>query len=113
MSKNLVEYELENGATIAFETDEEFEEDGPTRLSGGDSSPIIKKADKTLKEVSQRIGPAAETILSSLRDINTPEEIEMEFGLNFKLGAGLVVAKADSEVNFKVTVKWVNKDAGK
>ncbi len=111
MSSKLVEYELDDGSTIVFETDDDASGAGSTRLSSGGGLP--ERAEKSLKEVSQRIGPAAQTVLDSLKEINTPKEVQMEFGLKFSLNAGLVVAKADSAVNFKVTVKWVNKDAAR
>jgi len=56
-----------------------------------------------------RIKPAAEAVLNAFREMNTPDEIALEFGLKFTAKAGAVfVASAGSEATFKVALKWKN-----
>ena len=55
------------------------------------------------------VRPAAEAVLNSFREMNTPDEISLEFGVEFsaKLGAA-VFASTEGEATFKVILKWKN-----
>ena len=76
------------------------------RLEGRLNS-MVKVGD--VEKVVSRIKPAAELVLNSFKEMNTPDEIALEFGLNFKAKTGVVFASADSEATFKVSLKWTNK----
>ena len=111
MTKQLVEFQLEDGTPIVFETADELPAGGTQRVSrGGGADGAIERAEQSFNQVAKRIRPAAQMVLDALRELNSPKEIGLEFGLKFSAKAGVVVASADSEVNFKVTVKWVNSD---
>lgn len=47
-------------------------------------------------------------LLDNLKELNTPDEINLEFGLKFGAKAGAIFASADSEAVFKVAIKWKN-----
>uniref|UniRef100_UPI0040579B43 CU044_2847 family protein n=1 Tax=Candidatus Electronema sp. TaxID=2698783 RepID=UPI0040579B43 len=104
--KQLIEFELD-GQPVYFET-EISEAEGIRRVSqGGDGGPV--KADARFAEAVARIKPAAEVVLNAFREMNTPDEIALEFGLNFSAKAGVVFASTDSSATFKVSLKWSNK----
>ncbi len=106
--KDLVRFKLEDGSTVVFETEAESS-GGPRRIAkGGAKEP--EDADERFESVAKRIRPAAQLVLDALRELNSPKEIALEFGLKFSAKTGVIVASADSEVNFKVNVKWVNPD---
>jgi hypothetical protein len=114
MAKQLVEYELDDGSTIFVESNFQEEgvdaSDGITLIdSGGDADSSVK-ASKKFTEAVKSIKPAAEAVLGTLKELNTPKEIQLEFGVNFSAKAGVILASADSGFNFKVTVKWENSD---
>jgi hypothetical protein len=72
-----------------------------------------KKTDKVKKKFSDMIAhirPAAETVLKTFQELNTPDEIALEFGLKFssKVNA-FMFASVDGESTFKVALKWQNK----
>jgi len=46
--------------------------------------------------------------LKTFQEINTPAEINLEFGVKFNAKAGFIFASADSEATFKVSLKWKN-----
>lgn len=104
--KALVKFLLDDNSEVIFETDAPYHS-GPVRIAQK-GEPNIDQAEERFNKVAQRIRPAAQLILDSLRDLNTPKEIGLEFGLKFSAKAGVIFASADSEVNFKVTVKWIN-----
>jgi hypothetical protein len=64
--------------------------------------------DRRFEEAVSRIRPAAQALLDSLRALNTPDEINLEFGLKFNGKAGAIFASVDSEAVFKVAIKWKN-----
>lgn len=109
MTKQLVEFELEDGTSVVFETDRDESDGSIERISrGGDENDQPKKAVQTFNKVAKSIQPAAQIVLDSLKEMNSPKEIQLEFGLKFGAKTGVILASADTEVNFKVTVKWEN-----
>lgn len=103
--KEMIEFELEDGTRIWIEGEEESR--GMQRVGRGDGNKDEKKAGKFTKALAG-IKPAAETVLNSFREMNTPDEIGLEFGMKFSAKAGAVFASADSEATFKVSLKWTN-----
>ena len=108
--KQLVEFQLEDGSTVVFETDEQPTPPAPgtQRISRSGPEAEVQKAQQHFEQAAARIRPAAQVVLDALREMNSPKEIGLEFGVKFSAKAGVVIASADSEVNFKVSVKWVN-----
>ncbi|WP_417914540.1 CU044_2847 family protein [Candidatus Electronema sp. JM] len=104
--KKLIEFELD-GQPVYVEG-EVSEAEGMQLIShSGDSGPI--RADARFAEAVARIKPAAEVVLNAFREMNTPDEINLEFGLKFNAKTGVIIASADSEATFKVSLKWSNK----
>ena len=103
MQKHLVEFELEDGNTIAVEV--EGEGIGAQRVSRGSEA---EKAKSKFTEAVARVKPAAELVLNAFRELNTPDEIGLEFGVKFNAKAGAFLASAGSEATFKVSLKWTN-----
>lgn len=107
--KHLVEFPLEDGSTTVVEVNEP-EPDGVRRVAR--AGEIAEKATQTFEAALERIKPAASAIVAKLRDLNTtPSEIGVEFGIKLSAKAGAIFASADSEANFKVTLKWKPKGA--
>jgi len=105
MSKQLVEFQLADHSKVILETDSS----GSQRIAN--SSDGVIKAQERFEAVAARIRPAAQAVLDALKEMNTPKEIELEFGLKFSATAGVIIANANSEVNFKVRVLWENAGA--
>jgi hypothetical protein len=103
--KRLIEFPLEDGTSMLVEVDEP-EQEGLERVSikGG-----IEKAQQTLEKSLDKVRPAAQYILEKLRGLHdSPDEIEVAFGLKLNAGAGVILA-AGLEANYTVKLKW-NKD---
>jgi hypothetical protein len=104
--KKLIEFELD-GQPVYVEA--EASETEMQRISrGGEDEPEPEKAESRFVDAVARIKPAAELMLNTFRDMNTPDEIGLEFGLKFTAKTGVVFASADSEATFKVSLKWTN-----
>jgi len=104
--KKIIEFELD-GQPVYFET-EISEAEGMRRVSRGEGEEETEKASSRFKDAVARIKPAAEVVLNAFREMNTPDEIGLEFGLKFNAKAGVVFASTDSEATFKVSLKWKN-----
>ena len=102
-NKQLVEFELEDGTSVIFETPSD---DEMGRISHDDTP---EKANEKFEKVVSRIKPVTEVVLDALKQLNTPSEIGIEFGVKFSAQAGVIFASADSETSFKVSIKWNNK----
>jgi hypothetical protein len=103
--KHLVEFPLEDGTTIMVEV-EESEEEGLKRVSRG--SDIIERAHQTLEQSLERVRPAAQFVLEKLRSMHdSPDEIEVQFGINLNAECGAVLASASVVANYSVKLKWV------
>jgi hypothetical protein len=98
--KQLVEYELEDESTILVEVD--LPEAGIERAGRGDQ---IIKAKERFGDALEQIRPVAQTVFSKLGSLNA-DEIGVEFGIKLGAKAGVIIASADTEANFTVTLTW-------
>ncbi len=98
----LVEFPLEQGGgRVVVEVEEAVA--GPARVAK--ASEVSEKAVKTFEEAADGIRSIARTVLDRLVDLG-PQAVEVELGVKFSATAGVVLAKAASEGNCKITLKW-------
>jgi hypothetical protein len=103
--KHLVAFKLEDGSHIVVEVDEP--ELGAPRRGLGHPPGMLEEAKDTFAQALSRIRPATEQVITTLRSLmNKPDEVEMEFGFRLSAVAGVVIASASTEANYKVTVRW-------
>lgn len=103
--KHLVEFPLEDGSTILVEVDEPDGAGRTARVKRGDKT--VREANQTFEKALDRVKPTANIVISKLRGLyDSPDEISVEFGLKLSAKAGIVLAAAGIEANYKVTLKW-------
>lgn len=101
--KQIVEYSLEEGGSILVEVDVP-ESGGFERASRLGE---IVKAGKSFDEALEQVKPAAQKIIGKLRSLtDPPDEITVEFGIKLGAKAGALIASADAEANYTVTLIW-------
>lgn len=100
--KYLVKYEMEGGTSILIEA---TDTGGIERISDKDNT---SKASEKFEQAVSHIKPMADALFGSLAELNSPKEIQLEFGVKFSAKAGVIFASADSEAAFKVSLKWEN-----
>ncbi len=71
-----------------------------------DNQPEVAK--EKFEQVMSKLKPVTETIFNSLKELNTPDEINLEMGIKLSAEAGIVLASAGSEATLKVSLKWKN-----
>lgn len=102
--KRIVEFPLAQGGSVLAEV-----ETSPSDQLVPASLPseIAGKAAQTLESAIESIRPAVSAVMGIFRKLsNAPEEIEMEFGIKLSAKLGAILASADGETNYKVTIKW-------
>jgi len=103
----LVEFPLENGDVVLVEVQELEPETGIERAALAPDLP--RRAAQTLESAFDKIKPAINAIVTKIRDVGAPDNIEIEFGLKLSAEAGAFFAATGAECNFKVTLKWERK----
>ena len=101
MDKKIKEYKLENGTIISINA----------VVEGSEINRVSKKEEKikSFEDSISVIKPVSEALLATLKDLNTPDEIQLEFGITLGTKAGVIFVSADAEASFKVSIKWSNK----
>ena len=105
--KNLLEFKLENGESAFMQIEAS---DAQTRQRGSRSNDEAEpiQAPRSFDDAIRCVAPIGNALLSSLKDINTPDEINLEFAISFNGKAGVVFSSIESEASFKVNIKWKN-----
>ncbi|MGH2912943.1 MAG: CU044_2847 family protein [Solirubrobacteraceae bacterium] len=107
----LIEVPLSTGGSITVEVDEPTA--GRTMRGGERGVELVERGGRTLEESLGTIAPALREVLDRLRGVSTElSQIEVELGLKLTGEAGMVVAKAGAEANFRVLVRWQRPDGG-
>lgn len=83
----------------------------PTR--GLRPADVAERAGETFESAFARVRPVAEAIVNGMRRVaDSPDEIEVEFGVKVNAEAGAIVAKAAGEANFTIKLRWKRASAG-
>jgi hypothetical protein len=111
--KNMIEFKLDNGESAFMQLEEtEVQTQQRQRVSRGgrgSSDEEVIQAPRSFNDALKSIAPIGNALLSSLKDIDTPDEISLEFAISFTGKAGVVFSSVGSEASFKVNIKWKNK----
>jgi hypothetical protein len=101
----LIEVPLSAGGSITVEVDEPA--GGRTMRGGERGAELVERGGRTLEESLGTIAPALREVLDRVRGVSTElSQVEVELGLKLTGEAGMVIAKAGAEANFRVLVRW-------
>ena len=109
----LAQFVLPDGSSIVAEVDDAAI-DSSRIMRGGAvaSSEIVVKANESFESALDRVRWAAEGLLDRLTSLTRPpDEVAVEFGVKLNAETGAVIAKASTEANFKVNLKWTRANA--
>lgn len=99
-----VEVPLSSGGSITVEVDDVG---GAATMRGDRGTDLLERAGRTLEQSLETIAPALHEVLDKLRGVSTElSQIEVELGLKLTGEAGMVIARAGAEANFRVLVRW-------
>ncbi len=124
----LAKFVLPDGSSIVAEVDDDSyhppilppsaEGDSPGRLMRGGFNPapaaasavateLVVRANDTFDTALERIRSAADAMLIRLTSLTQPpDELTVEFGVKLNAETGAVIAKAATEANFTIHLKW-------
>lgn len=104
MTKKILEFALEDGGEVLVEVLQP-EASGPQRFA--DTDPVTEKMETTFESATQTIRVLANKLLSPLRALEvSPDEVEVNFGVNFGGKAGVILASATTDVNCAIKLTW-------
>ncbi|MCP4274513.1 MAG: hypothetical protein GY781_21520 [Gammaproteobacteria bacterium] len=110
--KKVIPFDLD-GSPVYIEVEDVDESAIGKRRLSRKSKDGSEEAENRFAVAISKIKPAAEAVLKTFHEMNTPEEIGLEFGIKFNARAGVAIfASVDSEATFKVSLKWKNKPKG-
>jgi hypothetical protein len=105
MSGRLVDFSLQNGGSVLIEVRERPGEGLVTR--GLSDEGVSQKAHQTFERAVERLRPAADAILSQMRSATeSPDEIQVEFGVEMSAEAGAFIASMSTAATFRISVTW-------
>jgi len=107
MGKRLVEFPLQEGGSVLVEVEDDVGGDGVTRGWGDTNRRGGDQAQQNFEQAVGRVQPAIQGLLTQLRSVaESPEQIQVEFGLQLSAEVGAFVAGASTTGNFKVSMTW-------
>jgi hypothetical protein len=79
-----------------------------TSATGDELVGIEEELDLRLRQAVDRVRPAAAAVFDALRELNSPKQIELEFGIGVSGSLGAFIASTEADVSFKVKLTWEN-----
>lgn len=108
---SFVKFQLSDGSAFVAEVDEVTEVHRVTR--GADTrTELISESSQTFETALASVKQAAEALVDRLCDLaKPPDELTVEFGVKLSAETGALIAKASTDANFTITLKW-KRDSG-
>jgi hypothetical protein len=100
----LLDFPLTDGGSFIVEVDDT--RSGPVTRSGRHTEAVVR-AGQTFEQAIERVTPAFSALLARIRAVaESPDEVEIEFGLKLNTEVGAIIARTGGEANFRVLVRW-------
>lgn len=96
---------IDDHSTVLIQT---TEIDAPDAGGGDEYVGIDDQLDKRLRKAIDRVRPAADAVFDSLRELNSPKQIELEFGIGISGSFDAFIASSEANLSFKVKLTWEN-----
>jgi hypothetical protein len=105
---DVARYRLEDGGSVLVEV--EPLDRGPVRR-GARIEERVQEAGDTLEHVLGQVAPIATGLIARIRERDDwPNEVEVEFGVKLTAEAGVIIARAAGEANFRLLMRWAKGD---
>ncbi|MFM0504301.1 CU044_2847 family protein [Paraburkholderia caffeinilytica] len=104
IAMKVAQFKLDDGQSVLVEIDSTLE--SGTTAPASSEGPWVK-AKTTFNDAMKAVQPLVEQAAKSLEAMQVkPESYEVEFGVKLSASLGMVVAKGESEANFKIKMVW-------
>lgn len=104
MEREVAEYKLQDGRSVYVEAEvpENYDEEKVGIFRRGD-----RPEAPSLSQALDKVVPAVGEVFTKITSLTLkPDHVELEVGIKFIGEAGVVIAKASTEANLVVTLKW-------
>lgn len=102
--EHLVEFELADGDSVLVAVSGDGGGGPVTR--GLSSAAVVERAGATFEEALDRVRPAVQAVIGTLRTLSEPDQVTVQFGLDLRAEAGALIAQASTGANFSVSLTW-------
>jgi hypothetical protein len=99
----IVKFMLDSGESIFVEV-EESRSAGLRPANRGEKA--VAEASETFEAALKKVKPAAQAVVEAFKELNEPDEIGLEFGLQFKSKVQAFVMSGEGTATFKLSLKW-------
>lgn len=106
--KPLIEFPLEGDESILVEVEELPTTDVDEGLVANyPGEQVVVQARTSFADAMNKIKPVAANIIGKVRELkDSPDEVEVKFGIKMNAKIGAVIASANVEGNYEITLKW-------
>lgn len=106
--KPLIKFPLDGDDSILVEVEElpatDVDDDLVANYPG---QQVIVQAQTSFGDAMDKIKPIAANIIRQVRELkDSPDEVEVKFGVKMTAEMGIVIASANVEGNYEITLKW-------
>jgi len=96
-------FPLENGGSVTIEVDERL---GTVRA--GKAAAVVQEVAESFERTLGEVRDAASAALGQFRSMaQSPDEVEIKFGVKVDAQVGAVIAKSGLQGQFEIKLKWV------
>lgn len=100
----IIEFPVEGDSTVLVEVSDQSTGVVTRGIYGPN---ISERAQRTFEDAIYRVQPAIHAVVSHIQSAaQSPNEVQVEFGLNLHAEAGAFIAAASATANFTVTLTW-------
>ncbi|MFI9155548.1 CU044_2847 family protein [Streptomyces sp. NPDC053367] len=100
----LVEFSTDDGSSILVEVSGQ---PGGVVTRGIRGPEVADRAKRSFEEAIYRVQPAMHAVVAHIQSAaQSPDEIQVAFGVNLHAEAGAFIAAASATANFTVTLTW-------
>jgi hypothetical protein len=111
--EKLIRYNLEDGSVFLVETDLPLQQQQIQPVARGlPANVAIVDAGTSFEESLKGVVPIATAVVEKFNKMGPkfgPDRLDVEFGLKMGGEAGVIIASASVEANFRVTLHWDRK----
>lgn len=101
----IVDFALADGTKVYVKTTER--EAGRVGLRGGAAGAAAEAA-RSFEAALAKVKPAARAVVEAFRELNNPDEIGLEVGLEFSTQYDAFVFSGEASAAFKLRLTWKN-----
>ncbi|MGK7939460.1 MAG: CU044_2847 family protein [Crocosphaera sp.] len=103
--KPLIQFPLDGEESILVEVDELPASELVANPNPG--QPVVLQAQTSFAEAMEKIKPVAANIIGKVRELkDSPDEVEVKFGVKMTAEMGAIIASANVQGNYEITLKW-------